>query len=69
VAFVGDEVAFEALDVAVGDVGAARQPVARVRTAAVRVVERPGEHDNGGENGDDHDAPPGVQKAVALKNV
>jgi hypothetical protein len=66
VAFVGDEVAFQALDVPVGDVGAAGQPVARVRTAAVRVVERPGEHDNCSENGDDHDAPPGVRTAVAL---
>jgi hypothetical protein len=69
VALVGDEVAFEALGVPVEDVRAARQAVARVRTAAVRVVERPGEQDNGGENGDDHDAPPGVRRAVALKNV
>jgi hypothetical protein len=45
VAFVGDEVAFEALDVPVEDVRTARQAVARVRTAAVRVVERPGEQD------------------------
>jgi hypothetical protein len=66
VAFVGDEVAFEALDVPVEDVRAARQAVARVRTAAVRVVERPGEQDEGGENGDDHDAPSGVRRAVAL---
>jgi hypothetical protein len=69
VALVGDEIAFEALEIPVVDVVAARQPVARVRTAAVRVVERPGEYDYGGENGDDHDAPPGVRRAVALENA
>jgi hypothetical protein len=66
VTFFGDQVTFEALDVAVVDVHAAGQPVPRVRAAAVRVIEGPDEESGGDENGDDHDAPPGVRCAVAL---
>jgi hypothetical protein len=66
VTLFGDEVAFEALGVAVVDVHAAGQPVPRVRAAAVRVIQGPDQKSGGDENGDDHDAPPGVRCAVAL---